>query len=201
MTLEDFTTYIKYDPNDRIMDLTSNHLEFWSIRNMRTRLYANYGYDHFGDFEHDISVRRTYSTDNGLAYCYMLANVVKDVSDLQNDNDEGIGFYVYDTSGGLVYWRLNEIYEGNSWIDSYTSSSSAYHYLTIEKVSTTLTCKIYSDVERTNLLTTLSLTLHADHKFKYVYAINTFHLSSSVTLRLYIDDLDLKESKDYGVII
>jgi len=62
------------------------------------------------------------------------------------------------------------------------------------KSGTSLTVYIYSDSARTNLLATLSLTLHGDWSFRYIFACSTYNSGGSYYGDCDIENLDLQEA-------
>lgn len=193
MTLEDFTTYAKVDPNTHISE-SANHVDFDCYCNEDARLYKDYGVDHFGDFEHKIDVNLV-STSGSYPrlQCYALTN---DLDDLQGLTTAAKTFLVIFRYKSPSYNRLTlrEVYEGDIYEDIYPDCAlNTWYYLTITKTGTALTCKIYSDSDRTDLLDTLSLTLHADHKFRYLHVCQTYNLGQAYIGYGDIENLDLQE--------
>jgi hypothetical protein len=92
--------------------------------------------------------------------------------------------------------RLQEYYNDGSdhWFEqSYTGTADTWYYLKIVKSGTSLKCYIYSDSARTNLLATLSLTLHEDYHFEYIYASQSENSGLTHHGDIDIENLDLQE--------
>jgi hypothetical protein len=71
------------------------------------------------------------------------------------------------------------------------------------KSGTSLTCYIYSDSARTNLVATLSLTLHGDYNFEYIYASQSENTGNTYHGDTDIENLDLQEGggQTYNVYV
>jgi len=189
MAVEDYTTYTETtDNNSRISLVGTNHIDFDTRRSTDSDdevwLYNDRGVDHFGDFEHKVDCKY-----NNFAW----AGIVWGLSNAEDqllDADPHIGVMMYDD----IY--LRELYSTTQYLDSWTGVVGTWYYLTIKKVGTALTCKIYDNANREagDLLATLSLTLHADHKFRYIYGCSTWWYSSTLrSSNLDIENLDLQE--------
>lgn len=194
MPIEDFTTYTEEDPNDHIGLVGTNHVDFTAYRNEDAYLYKDYGENHFGDFTHDIDVYcDTRSGVNPIAGVWALTNDVDDLKGIKDAGGTAICVQFYRKSDGTLVLRLREIYDFTNYVDDYVASYDTWYYLVIEKNGTSLTCKIYSDSDRTNLLDTLSLTLHGDWQFQYVFSAITNNTGSTDYFIVDIENLDLNE--------
>jgi len=206
MASEDFDNYTEVDPTGagkssghiQWGDPDDNHIDFTPACNEDAYLYLDKGANHFGDFTHLVTVQLNSVSDNfgrGIVYS-LTVDTVDDWYGLISNNKTAIGIRLRRESPVSYRLYLEEIYNGTFYADSYVISLSTPYYLTIDKAGTALTCKIYSDAARTNLLDTLQLNLHADHKFRYVMPCNTYH-SGTQTCDIDIDDLDLQEGEQY----
>jgi len=166
---EDFTgaSWIEVDPNSHI-NVTQYHIDHWNIRNESAYMYNDKGTDYFNDFTHLIQAKAVSGNYAGRAYFWVLANAVDDMSGLISGTCLSVWFYKSTPTTLIIY--LREWYAGTPYSDSYVALMDTMYYFTIQKDDTSLSCKIYGDSDRTNLLDTLSLTLHADHSFRYIYA-------------------------------
>jgi len=161
MAYEDFTTYTEVDPNNHIT-VSVNHIDHHTVRNEDAYIYKDYGSGYFGDsFEHHLDARIEASTTGGWDAIWSLANEVG--SELQirvgSDPDHFLVSFYRDLYQGHQI-ALAEWYNSNWYVQTYNISSSTWYYLKIIKNGTLLQLKVYSDSARTNLLTTISLTLH-----------------------------------------
>ena len=176
MAVEDFTTYTKVDPNSDIT-ITSSKVAFDTLlRSAIAYVTSDKGVNFFdGDFEHWVEIYANPVEDFALAWDWLLANVLSGELAMNQNDDEHFAVGFYSDAGNL----LLRLAEGglNYYQDTYNASLSTIYYLKIvrdESVGTygTIYCYIYSNVERTNLLGTLSLALHiAKFDFRYIYAL------------------------------
>lgn len=176
VSYEDFTTYTETDPNSHI-EKTEYHIDFNCYRNEDAYLYKDYGADYFGSsWEHKVDFRITEDMqDNDIYVIWALSNDIDDINGLRAGNKTCLWARAMRVSG-VNRISLLEVYNGSGYEDYYTTLTvNTWYYLTIKKTSTAFECKIYSDWERTNLLDTLTLTLHGDWKFRYVFGANTYN--------------------------
>ena len=191
-TYEDFTTYTEVDPNNHLSK-TANHIDFKACYNEDCYLYKDEGANHFGSvWEHKIDVTAIDRYGNSPAIFMGLANAIDDWAHAGNE----VGVYIYYSNGAASYRiYLFEYYSSTEYFQAYSISVSTSYYLTIKKDGTALTCKIYSDSARTILLATLSLTLHADESYQYIYAAQTSNMASTAYTDVDIDNLDLSQKE------
>jgi len=198
MAVENFTTYTEVDPNSHLT-VTSTKVTFTNIsRNEDCYLYSDKGTGHFdGNFEHLLTINTTAESNYSTNSYWGLFNSIDDA------NNAGDGLYlIVRYNSGLGEPRALRIYEKESSTAYYTSafeySLSTDYYLKIkrdESVGTygTLYCYIYSDSDRTTLVSTLTLTLHSKQDLRYVYAAQSQYDGSSMARSGYIENLDLQE--------
>ena len=204
MTYEDFTTYTEVDPNNHL-DKTAYHVDHKGYRNEDCYLYKDYGTDHFGDFTHlvDIKVVTQGNTYYGWSGFLMYSvDTVDDIKGLFTASKTAFGVTVvgsHDTGG--TYMVVFEDYGGILYASSAlfigTGNLGTQYYGKIVKSGTNLTFYLYSDSARTNLFDNKSLTLHANHKCKYLFAGNTYNdgTDTGKWVDVDIDNLDLQEFK------
>jgi len=185
VTYEDFENdYIEVDTaNDRIQ-CSGTHIDFVSSKNNEeTYVYKDFGVDYFGDFIHNFDARLVSGTWFGCVWG--LSNTVDELLDC--DPMVVVCFY---GSNNLIY--LIE-YSGGQFDDvsDFTFVDGTWYYFSVIKSGVSLSCEIYSDSDRLNLLDTLSLTLHSDWKFRYAYGCSSWTLSSPGLATLDIENLNL----------
>lgn len=205
MAVEDFTTYTEVDPNNHIALQGTNHIDATVTRNEDAYLYKDKGNNHFGDFEHKIDIRipSAAAADSWIAH-WVLNNNVDDIYGNRTAGKTQIYTASYRGSGTMQTMYIVEDYAKANYYHQLQALVATWYYLTIKKAGTALTCKIYSDSARTTLLTTLSLVLHADHKFRYIYATNSHNDNQSYQMDADIENLDLQEpavGRSFGYII
>lgn len=192
--VEDFTTYTEVDPNEHIDLVGTNHIDFDAWMNEDAYIYKDKGVDHFGDFEHLIAVKIISVSDTwSQAFIWTLQNRVDTVSGIAGEYEALIAINIVKSPGLneimlVEYYTTPVYYQENSWV---YAAFDTWYYLTIKKVGTSLTCKIYSDSARTTLITTLSLTLHADHKFRYIFSANVWNNANARHYTIDIENLNL----------
>jgi len=198
MPYEDFTdgSWVEIDPNEHIDLVGKNHIDHRAYGNEFACLYKDKGVGYFKDFEHLVQFKSGVGTGrDDRCVVWALANVIEDMDSWNATPDPAIYVRTWDFN----YVRtlsLIEHYGGNSYENSKSYLTvGAWYYLTIKKEGCTLICKIYSDPARTTLVATLSLTLHANHSFRYIYACNTTNNGDSDYVDVDIENLDLQEAQ------
>ena len=194
---EDFTAYTEVDPNNHINYVGTDHVDFQGYRNEDCYLYYDYGVDFFGsDWEHLVDVRVAASNTLAISECWMLSNALDDMNGLFTAEEDLLTIFFYESSLGVINIYLREYYNAVHYSDSYVGVENTWYYFTIQKAGTAFTCKIYSDSARTSLLDTLSITLQADHSFRYVFACNSYNAGTAQINDLDIENLDLQITGD-----
>ena len=192
MPLEDFTTYTEVDPNNHIT-VSQYHIDHNAYRNEDAYVYKDKGSGFFTDFIHKVDVRSDFAQENALGVVWSLQNDLNDVYGIYNANKTCV--YVFFYYRGADHTRricLREVYNGSLYTTDWVGAdTNTWYYLTIEKSGTSLTCKIYSDSARTNLLETLNLTLHGDWSFRYIFACNTYNSGHTYHMNVDVENLDL----------
>lgn len=165
---QNFLSFTEVDPSSHIT-VTANSILHDSYRTEFACVYKDFGEDHFTDFTHYVDVICDLREADASGIVWMLANEVASFNTIYKESKTGVALILYPP-----YFGLYELYEGSNYDRTWFSAETeVWYYLKIIKSGTTLTCEIYSDSERTTLLKSLSLTLHADHSFRYVFACNT----------------------------
>ena len=193
MPKENFTTYTEVDPgNDRIQK-TAQHIDFATFRSTdpddEVYLSDDKGVDHFGDFEHLFKARLVSGTWYGVVWG--LSNVVDQILDC--DDAIAVGFYAADDN-----ISLRERYLGDDYTDTLPFIDNTWYWFKVTKSGTSLILNVYDDEARTSEITgsPLSLTLHTDHKFRYIFPCSSWWYSSTTSSSILdIEDLDLQEVK------
>lgn len=193
MALENFLEYIEIDPNNHIT-VAKNHLDFEAYASEFACLNRDRGSGHFKNFEHLIAVRLVSAAPPtpGVGAFWALQNEVNDMYALQLDGKTLLSCRLHSSAGVLRLW-LVETYGGSLYESAYIISLNTWYYLKIKKQGTTFTMEIYSDAARTNLLTTLTRTLHGDWDFQYIFPANTWDCGIPNVVEMDIDNLDLQE--------
>jgi len=189
-----YLSFVEVDPNSHIGFVGTNHLDFTAHLNEDCYIYKDFGAGFFGDFEHQVDIQATAVDAYEIGYFYLLSNDLDDVKGLNDASKSFIGLRIHGALLGVQHIKLTEGHSGTMYADEYAFTEGTWYYLTIIKTGTGLSCKIYSDSNRTNLLHTLQLTLHADHQLRYLFGCNSWNSgsSSAYNCTLDIENLALK---------
>ena len=187
MAYEDFTTYTKTDPSDKLT-VTASRVTATNIKGSDgwTEIYKNFGANHWsGDFTHLYTVCMTDLPSDGGLYLYRIHNGTYTVDNL------------LEVGGGTKRYDIVEQYT-STYYDYYGLTESTVYYSKFHRADSvgtygTIYTYIYSDSARTDLLDTLSLALHA--KLDYSTMVPILMSGDVYGERSgYIENLDLQES-------
>lgn len=202
MAFEDFSTYTEVDPNSKIGKGT-RRITFTDIeRNVLAYVNSDKGVNFFdGSFIHLITFNVSASSGNEVISPWVMSNDIDGSFDLFNPANNFSAFKVrLENPQGVFSIDLVEIDSGgNGWTSgSYTLTLGTTYYLKIvrdESVGTygNLKCYIYDDAGRTNLLATLTITLHVSKKdFRYIFPLLSYEAGpGGFTSTGYTEDLEL----------
>ncbi|MDY6789676.1 MAG: putative phage tail protein [Thermodesulfobacteriota bacterium] len=180
---EDFTVYFEQDINSHII-VTELKITFDSVDcNEDAWVRKNFGIDFFsGNFNHQLIVRATGHDDAGMAAVWAMSNTIDDLKGIQDASGDFLALIMlYDTGATAYKLRLCECDSGTLYNDEYTIAVDTEYYLAVHRDESvgsfgTLYCYIYSDTERTDLFTTLSIALHTSKKdFRYLFGVNSYN--------------------------
>lgn len=190
---EDFTTFTEVDIGADRIQKTARHVDHLAYRNETTYLYKDYGAAYFGNFTHKIKVKAVNSSSNALSIPWVLANDLGDVKALADASKTYLGFYLY--HDGDLAIVLEEGYNGEAYYDVNAGGFDydEWAYIKIVKNGASIDAYLYSDAEYTTLVDTLSLTLQANHTFRYLYAGNTYNSGDNLYLAQEIENFDIGE--------
>jgi hypothetical protein len=191
---EDFTTFTEVDVAADRIQKTAQHVDHLAYRNETTYLYKDYGAAHFGDFTHKIKIQLagggdTYNTN----IVWGLANILNNSYAIETGGDTQIILYAAEAAGSVFKIYIKESYLGTGYYDTNVGGFNIgdWVYAKMVKSGTSLNAYLYSDSGYTTLVGTLSLTLHADHTFRYLYACNTWNTGATYKANTNIDNFDL----------
>lgn len=206
MANEDFTTYTEVDPSGTIERTPSTITVANFKRTEDAYVYDDKGVDHFdGDFEHLIDCEMTSrSGDWGSFFPWSISNIIDDIKGIQDASGDVLALYfLFRPSGPTQYeLNLNELDGGSAYSDDYAISLGTQYWLKVkrdEEVGTygTIYTYIYTDSDRTVLVTTLSIALHTSKKdYRYYFPMNSQN-NTADTSRLisgYSQNHDLQEA-------
>lgn len=187
---ENFTTYTKVDPNNRLTVRSASLVTINKMTRIESAyLYKDMGTGYYsGNFSFDINVLSSISSvasNVGVFYPFNLANSIGDANSVANsqgvqvttDTSNNIQFWLRENSGGAPHYSVS----------SYTGVIASPYFLTFRRdaaVGTygTIYLDIYSDSSRSSLLTTLSLALSSSQAFRYIYAVSSHNDASSYSI-------------------
>ena len=184
MTIEDLSTYTEKDPNSHITVVSGKVTGAGINRNERAYLYKDFGADYFNGFNINFEFKSTELSTYDIGGLVCLTNSVGDRSQWTGD------FFwctLYCTSGSYRLY-LDP--------DYYIISVNTLYYCTLSRVadSDTISLKIYSDSARTNLLDTLTTTISASAKFRYMYAITSQYTYHNYGCSYYVENVEILTS-------
>lgn len=170
---EDLTTYtaVGYSLYFTILPCS---VDVMTYENASLYLYKDYGVNYFGDFHHAFTFICTSLASNSRFILWMVSEDIGDYRALLVANKTAVCVeYVWLGTSPDHRIVLREAYGGVEYSTALTPWSLTNYYFNVVKSGTALTVYIYSDEARTLLITTISLTLQADHKFRYHYAVSS----------------------------
>ena len=186
---EDFTTFTEVDTPENRIQFTANHIDFNPGRADTCYLYKDYGAAHFGNFTHKIKARYISCAGYGLGIIWQLANDLGTWQGLYDNSRTHILLRIYNG-----YLSLEEGYNHNFYSDSFNPTASTWYYIKIVKSGTSLNAYIYSDTGYSNLVDTLTITLHGNWTFKYLYGCDSYgSVGSGEQIVCDIENFDIGE--------
>ena len=199
---EDLTAYTEFDVNNVWEQTVTRNTATNLRRDDVSYLYDDKGVDYFGDFEHLIDFQIIDEEDNCVLGIWLVSNEYGSAEDIV----DGFLLWYHEASGNPYEdprLFLSKKVDGVWTHDLYEMVSYNTHlYLTIERSGTTLTCKIYSDSDRTDLLDTLTLMGVVTTTWRYIEAGYSWETANGLGEKLvsgYVQNLDLQVVVEYTV--
>ena len=187
---EDLTTFPETDPNSHI-SLATLTCTFALASNETAYAAKSYGAAHFGEYTHNMQFEITALPSGSYSVVWCVTN---DPDEWGSINTGQLVFLNYIYSGGVkLRVRLYEKSTGANDGETGLILWSNPHYLTLERVSTTATCKIYSDAARTVLVDTLSITC-ATTTYEYLMPIASSNGGSAAVMGGTTSNFDIGEA-------
>lgn len=204
MALEDFTTYTKVDPNSKF-SVSANSITYTGLLNSESAyIYKDAGINHFAaDFTHLVDAIYTSAAGaSTLVGNWAITNDIGTLDVIEGAGKSALYAFLYTVVGVSRNIYIKENDNGTKYSTSYPDSAPPQNrYFKIirnESVGTygTIYLYIYSDADRTNLLSTLSIALHTSKKdYRYVYAVQSdYYPSFTGNTTGYMNNLDLGEA-------
>ena len=195
MAVENFTTYTEVDEGGDITVTASKCDVDTMRRDALSYVRKDMGAGHFGDFEHLVTCRMTAAAQDGQANIWGMSNGSNTDAALATNND---GMRVCFYQGAVNYVLILA-----DWVNAVGDPSvplvlGTIYYLTIRRSGTDLTCEIYDDSDRTNLIDTLAVACSVT-TFRYIFGLMSEDLDDSgdATITCYSENLELKEGIYY----
>lgn len=195
MVFEDFTTYLETDPNNGL-SVTTNRVTANNILSEdKAYVIKNYGTEHFGDFEHLVTIFGNSTTSPFLyAGLWGLTDTYYTLQEM-SDYAEGMTVRAQVNPIGFVRLTVKDFTNGNEESITNLIVDTPY-YLIIRRITTapgesTLTVEIYNNPERTILRATLSIVC-SDRRYSTICAYSNYGLPAG-NFSGYSENLDLQE--------
>lgn len=194
MPYEDFTTYTEVDSGGDIT-ITANQCTVDTMqRAANSYVSVDKGAGNIGDYDYTVKVNISASSAGGSAFqSFGVSNAPGTIQDWDTANS-GQSIMVYDSGSSYQYFLIDDN-KGTS--DTYSGPRSAQTvWIRIDRVSTTLRARIYSDEALTSLLDTLTLTCDTT-AFRYLQCMASRDAAGTMTVTGYTanlkDNLDLSQ--------
>jgi hypothetical protein len=177
-----WATCVENDPGSKVV-LYSNAIRGNLVPQTEDAyVYYDYGVDRF-NFIYAIQQVRLLALATSLSDVFILG-YSNGVGNLYTQ--AGVKIVVYFNNAVGVYSIRLAVMNGTivTAYDSYIIDLSSYYYIIVERASgsTTVTCKIYSNISYSELLDTLTVTNAAVNTvFRYLYAYSTKHDDAAAT--------------------
>jgi len=201
---EDYTSYTEVDVNDHITYEGTNHINYRPLESEDCYAYFDYGINYFTDFIHHVDGMAEDSTagHNMLGIPWCVANDLDDALGLYTNQKTHIvlGIQRKSTETHMVQIFVRERHGAVANLDNtgWVLEEDTWYFLKIEKNGTSLICDIYSTAGLRDAgegsdgdVDILSITLEADHNFRYIYSANNYHAVGSEYWEGEFENLDL----------
>ncbi|KKL80643.1 hypothetical protein LCGC14_2002710 [marine sediment metagenome] len=200
MAAENFNTFSETDPNS-LITRTSSRVSWEDLtRNEDAFVFLDKGVAFFaGSFVHRLtfSITAGDASSSLFSALWLVANAADSYDTVRAGDALALLFFF---SGATPNIRLVES-DGGSQAESaqFNITLGVTYHLTITRdedtgANGTLTCAIYSDAARTNLLDTLTRTLGVKNDFRYVYPLSSFNATNANKHTGFTQDLDITNS-------
>ena len=180
---------VKTDATTLTVTTLDNDEEVYVYKDMGANFF-------FGNFEFTLKTSCTECSVSALCAVWAVAGTVDDL--LGIDTASGNYIAVYWSNNGVAgrIW-LEECAAGAVYSDVFSGSLSTNYYIKITRdtavgANGTAYCYIYSDSAMTTLVDTLTLALHSDFDYRYLYWMNTKNIGvGGVAVSAVIEDLTI----------
>jgi len=191
---EDFTTWTESDPNNRLSQTAPRSTWNGLVRtDSNTYLYKNKSGD-LQNFTYYFKLRITainYSTST----IRLMLDIVQTLDDYQGNrggNKTQFGLQIRSNSSTTqFYYYLAETWNGIQYLSTQgaTFNRNTDYYVKMVKSGTSFSVYWYSDSGYSNLLSSKTLTLHANHNLPYMMMPQSIDLNNAVGTSGYVENL------------
>jgi hypothetical protein len=180
---ENFLTYTEVDPNSRIT-VAAQKISFAALASNETAyVYKDMGAGGIaGNYSYNVNVICTGMTGTSMKVVFWSAsNTLGEAQSCAGGHTHSLYFWSNTPS---IY--MEEDTTGGNYNTGYTYATHKEYFITITRntaVGTygTIYAYIYADEDRTDLLTTLTLTLHENVNYRYLYALQSANIPTTAT--------------------
>ena len=171
MAIENFTTYTEVDASGVITVTSTRCTALNCDRDIEAYVYKDFGAAYFDALDIYVTIYIDTNTQNAGTQVFGLADNIEDAS---NWDALSFGIQHGKTTPGTPRMSMQQ---GVSGGDYYDGSTNTPYYLHIERDAgnDTITCKIYDDAGRTNLVDTLTRSGYSTETWRYAYAIASYN--------------------------
>jgi hypothetical protein len=191
---ENLTTYIKEDPFNRLVVTATEVIGTGITRNETTLLYDDKGINGIsGDFTHTGETTSNNVSGVSVIGSWALTNDVADFNTLLLTNKN---FLIVQHNSGTAYF-IREFLSGAVYSDFVTGLTAGQKYYWTMSRDTNigafgqLDYLLFSDINKTIPVASLSLLLHADLDYQYNFAEISFNDGNGSSGNLTMSNLDL----------
>ena len=169
---EDYTTYTEVDVGENRVSIAANKITVTDLDDDEAvYVYKDFGSNYFsGDFRFELDFNCT----DGDSACglWMLSQDIGTAKTLWDANKNNV-FLMWSAGNRLFLYSKHGIDSQSDFSDVLATDGTDYYLrIRMDRVSATVTCKIYSDASRETLVDSLSTILEdATDQYQYLYAM------------------------------
>ena len=200
MATEDFTTYVKVDPNSRIT-VTTSRITWAGLTLVEDAyVYKDYGASYFtGNHQSLFTFRASAQSAALICLIWALTNDIDDWQGLAVANKTIVGVAL-NSSGADRHIYLTGLNAGAQTGPlpgyAYTFDTTYYLKVVIDPAvgsNGTIYLYIYSDAARTTLLNTQSYALSAAQAgdYRYIFGVMSRNFTGGFTVSGYVEDVEI----------
>ena len=180
---ENFLTYTKVDPNSRFT-VTAPKIAFTALAcNETAYVYKDKGVGGIaGNYSYKVNILCTALTSTGMKIpCWAISNTLGEAQACYAGHTHTLFLF-----GATPTIYFGEDVSGTEYNQTYAITTHKEYFITISRNTAigtygTIYAAIYADEDRTDLLTTLTLTLHENLNYRYLYGIQSANYTNAST--------------------